>query len=83
MELRNGNETLRQVTDRDGEVAFENLRPGKWTMRVYQNNLPDHHAIETPETHMELEPGQSAEAVVRVLPKFRRVQLIDAGAIVP
>ncbi len=83
VELTNGKQVLRQVTDRDGEISFENLRPGKWTLRVYENNLPEHHVIETPAIEMELEPGQSREALVRILPKRRPIRFIDEGKIGP
>lgn len=83
VELTNGEQVLRQVTDRDGEVFFDNLRPGKWTLRVYENNLPEHHAIETPEIKIEVEPGQSREALIRILPKRRPIRFIDEGKIAP
>lgn len=83
VELTDGKEVLRQVTDRDGEVSFENLRPGKWTLRVYENNVPEHHAIETPEIEIDVGPGQSHEALVRILPKRRPIRLIDEGNISP
>jgi uncharacterized protein (DUF2141 family) len=83
VELTNGKQVLRQVTDRDGEASFDNLRPGKWTLRVYENNVPEYHAIETPETEIEVEPGQSREALVRILPKRRPVRFIDEGKIAP
>ncbi len=83
VELTDGKQVLRQVTGSDGTVVFEHLRPGKWTLRVYQNNLPAHHVIETPETEIKLEPGQSHQSLVRVVPKVRRIIFIDEGSIVP
>ena len=83
VELTNGRQVLRQVTDRDGDVSFDDLRPGKWTMRVYDNNLPEHHVVETPEIEIEVEPGQTREALVRILPKRRPIRFIDGGSIGP
>lgn len=83
VELTDGKQVLRQVTRPDGTVAFEHLRPGKWTLRVYQNNLPAHHVIKTPETEIDLKPGQSHQSLVRVVPKVRRIILIDEGSVVP
>ncbi len=82
VELTDGRQVLRQVTDSSGTVSFDRLRPGKWTLRVYQNNLPEHHVIETPEIVVELEPGQTHLSRVRILPRTRRVILIDEGTVV-
>ncbi len=82
VELTDGKQVLRQVTDSSGTVSFDRLRPGKWTLRVYQNNLPEHHVIETPEIVVELEPGQTHLSRVRILPRTRRVILIDEGTVV-
>lgn len=81
VELTDGKQVLRQVTDSSGAASFAGLRPGKWTLRVYQNNLPEYHVIETPELALDLEPGQSKQSLVRILPKVRRVIFIDEGAI--
>jgi hypothetical protein len=83
VELTNGREVLRQLTDSDGAVSFDNLRPGKWTLRVHKNNLPPHHLIETPETDLEIGPGQTREVFVRVLPVRRSIRFIDGGTISP
>ena len=83
VELTNGREVLRQLTDSDGAVSFDNLRPGKWTLRVHKNNLPPHHLIETPETDLEVGPGQTREVFVRVLPVRRSIRFIDGGTISP
>lgn len=83
VELTNGKQVLRQVTDRDGEVSFDHLRPGKWTLRLYENNVPEHYAIETPEIELDVEPGQSREVLVRILRKHRPIRLIDEGSIAP
>jgi hypothetical protein len=81
VEISNGKEMLRQVTDKTGRVRFDHLRPGKWTLRVYENNLPEFHTIENPEAEIGLGPGEQADVPVRVLPRPRAIQFIDKGVI--
>ncbi len=83
VELTDGREVLRQVTDTDGTVSFDNLRPGKWTLKIHENNLPAHHVVETPETVLVVEPGQAREVLVRILPAKRSIRFIDGGTIGP
>jgi hypothetical protein len=52
-------------------------------MRIYDNNLPEHHVVETPVIEFEVKPGQTREALVRILPKRRPIRFIDGGSIGP
>src|SRR5690606_33298200 len=81
VELTNGRETYRELTDADGEVVFDHLRPGIWTLKVHGNDLPAHHVIENPIQQIELAPGESGRALVRVLPKIRPIRFLDQGEI--
>lgn len=83
VELGNGQETLRRITDQKGEFLFESVRPGVWHMKVYDHNIPAFHYIETAEQAINLEPGQSQEVTIRVLPKVRGIKFIDSGVIQP
>ena len=58
VELRNGEQTLRTVSDRTGAFLFQQLLPGEWTLRVYPHNLPAHHQLETPSRTLHLRPGE-------------------------
>jgi len=81
VELANGKEVLRQLTDRNGRASFEHLRPGKWVLKVYENNLPQFHYLEKSEAQIELKPGGKAEVSIRILPKARAMRVIDQGVI--
>jgi len=83
VELANGQEVLRRVTDHKGQFVFESLRPGSWRLKVYDHNLPAYHYLETSEQDLTLEPGQSIEITLRVLPKARQIRFIDEGVIRP
>jgi hypothetical protein len=77
--LRNGEQTLRTVSDRAGGFLFQQLRPGEWTLRVYPHNLPAHHRLETPSRTLHLRPGEEDQIDVRVLPQPRTIRILDEG----
>ena len=81
VELTNGVETLRQETDRLGATTFENLRPGKWTLRIYDNGLPAFYYVEKPKMTIEVKAARVAQVTVRVIEKVRAVQMIDVGSL--
>jgi len=83
VELANGQEILRRITDQKGEFLFDSIRPGSWHLKVYDHNLPAYHYLETPEQDLTLEPGARAEITVRILPKVRQIKFIDEGVIQP
>ena len=79
LELSNGQQTLRRLTGAGGTVTFAQLRPGKWSLRVYDSVLPAQHAVERPERAFELRAADRVEEEVRILPRKRRLKLIDQG----
>ncbi|TET45571.1 hypothetical protein E3J62_07370 [candidate division TA06 bacterium] len=82
VELMNGVETLRWLTDNKGYFRFEDLRPGKWTLRVANENLPTYHYLEKRSIELEFGPGDKQKILVRVLPKKRRIRIIEHGGII-
>lgn len=81
VDLVNGPELLRVYTDRDGRATFEHLRPGTWTYRIRQADLPDHHYVEIPEAKLDLLKGDQREVPMRVLARQRTIQFIDSGTL--
>jgi len=81
VEISNGTETFRRTTDNNGAVAFDHVRPGRWTLKVYGDNLPPHHYLEVPESVLDVPPGGQQVASIRVLPRRRPVQFIDSGSV--
>lgn len=79
VELTNGSEMKRCVADKKGYFRFEELRPGKWTLKVYHANLPEYHYLEKDTFVVESEPGGRKEVLVRVLPKKRPIRIIEEG----
>ncbi len=74
-------EVLRLVTDRDGEFSLGDLRPGLWDVKVYDYNLPAFHYIDQPEFSIELTPGGEVSLPINVLPRLRRIQMIERDTI--
>ena len=82
VELSDGKEHLRQLTDQNGGFSFEDLRPGKWILKIHDDNLPSHYHLKQKEFQIELKPGEKKEFTVRVLPDLRPIQIIDEGKII-
>ncbi len=77
VELANGEEVLRTSTDYEGQFLFENLRPGEWRLKIYDHNLPAYHYLEKSEMDLELRPAEAKEVCLKVLPRLRRIRMIE------
>lgn len=77
IELKNNTEIKRVITDRQGYFEFKELRPGIWTLKIYNNNLPEYHYLEKDTFELELKPGQITKVSVKVLPMKRRIRIIS------
>jgi hypothetical protein len=79
LELADGTEVQRCMTDANGAFSFASLRPGKWTLKAQASNLPEHHILEGSTLEVSLEPGQAKTLLVRVLPKRRPIRIVESG----
>ena len=77
--LTSDEETFLQVTDRDGHFQFARLRPGHWTLKVYDTKLPRFHYLEQNVFEFDLEPGDQEDLLVKVFVKRRPIQLLEEG----
>jgi hypothetical protein len=75
--LERDDETLRRLTDRQGEFSFDDLRPGKWKLVVDDSNLPAYNQVEFNEIQFDLKPGDSEKQLIRILPRRRKIQFLD------
>ena len=76
VELKSSSEIKRTDTDNQGGFVFEELRPDKWTLKIYSDNLPEYHYLEEDTFELELKPGQKEEISAKVLPRKRRIHII-------
>ena len=76
VEISDGVEIKRRLTDEKGCFSFEELCPRKWTFKIYDYDLPEYHYLEKDTFEIELKPGGKEEVLIRVLPKKRRIRII-------
>lgn len=79
IEVTNGDETYRRLTDAAGLASFTALRPGRWSLRIYESALPVRHFAERPLREIEVPPRGKVSEEVRILPRKRRLKIIDSG----
>ncbi|MEI9894762.1 MAG: hypothetical protein WDN28_12965 [Chthoniobacter sp.] len=81
VEITNGRDVWRAQTDRTGYASFDRLPGGPWTLRVASSDLPALHTIENPERTLLLQPGETQQVALRILPQHRTLRLLDHGTI--
>jgi hypothetical protein len=81
VETRQGAAVFTQVTDDRGRFRFEDLRPGRWSLAVDSEDLPELTVSEKPAVDVDVRPGLAAEASVRILQRRREIQFVDGGEI--
>jgi len=74
IEARKEGEMFRTFTNEDGTFAFENLRPGKWTVQVYDRGIPKEYELVTPLFSIDLAPGHTEQLEVKIKEKLRRIK---------
>ena len=79
IELTDGDEIKRSLTARDGSFAIEEIRPGRWTLVIPSEHLPDHHTVADGEILFVLSPGEEETVEIRVIPRERPVHIIEEG----
>jgi hypothetical protein len=79
IELADGDETKHILTARDGTFRAEELRPGRWTLTIAPEHLPEHCMVDNADLRFTLEPGGTATALVRVIPKARPLRILEEG----
>lgn len=81
IELSHEGERVRRASDSYGEFQFDALRPGTWHYKIYEQSLPENHYLKNSEGEITLGSGEIREVAYEVLPRKRRIQIIDEGEI--
>jgi hypothetical protein len=81
LELRNGSDPIRRLSNPSGRFEFAEVRPGHYTLAVIGGLIPTYHHVEQNTYTVELEPGQEGLIEIRVVQERRRIQMVDAGTI--
>lgn len=79
VEISDEKETIRQMSGSQGTFTFPDLRPGKWTLKIYRDDLPLYHHLEKDIFEIDCASGDEKEVVVKVLPTERTIKFIDKG----
>lgn len=72
-------EVNRVITNGDGRFEFFDLHEGKWILKIYDYNLPEYHYFEKDTFELELKPSEKREILIKVLPKKRKIQMLEEG----
>ena len=83
LELSNGTEIQRRVSDNRGRFVFSDLRPGRWTVRVAGGVLPQYHFVDRESHSVDLAAGGKREVAFRILPRRRTIRIIETGVVQP
>jgi hypothetical protein len=81
VEITDGRRCLTQYTASNGGFSFPGLRPGRWSVRIYPEDLPHYYYVETREAEAELAPGDAGSLTFRILPRRRHINIMDEGKI--
>ncbi len=82
VEIRKDGEVQRRITDSEGRFDFEGLRSGRWKLKLYKYNLPEHYRFEKDTFEVKLRPGEKKYILVKVVPKKRRIRFLEKGGTV-
>ncbi len=73
IEAKSENEVFREFTDENGEFTFESLRPGQWTVKVY-DRLPREYELATNQFTINLTSDLTEHIEVRIKEKRRKIK---------
>jgi hypothetical protein len=79
VEITDGVESRRVLTDPDGSFRFNEVRPGPWMLMVHDTNLPEHTYVEQGTYEFKLMPGEEERLELRVLPRLRPIEILEEG----
>ncbi|MBN2735875.1 MAG: hypothetical protein JXR70_02765 [Spirochaetales bacterium] len=83
LELSNGKEIKRRVSDSNGRFIFEELYSGSWSLTILAGHLPEYHYYEKQNFSIDLNLDDHREIEVRVLPEKRGIEMIDGPLLEP
>ncbi|SDW77700.1 hypothetical protein [Thiocapsa roseopersicina] len=76
VEVRNGEQVYRRLTNGNGEFRFAGLQPGTWIVTIDPEKLPENATIEETGYTLEVEPSADQEVEFRVELKIRTMRML-------
>lgn len=74
VEANNGTDIFRIYTDKEGAFRFDDLRPGKWQVKIYPNGLPVGYKLVSSNFTIDLTSGKHEKIDVAIQKKARQIQ---------
>lgn len=67
---------LRRLTDARGHFTFAGLPPGRWTLSIPPEALPEHHRLQRERVPLDVAPDDTLEVELRVVPQRRSLHIV-------
>jgi hypothetical protein len=81
VEITDGSEVVRALSDDAGRFAFRDVRPGSWSLKIDAEELPPMHYLEQETYALLVKGGEENHVEIRVLPRRRTIRIIEKGTI--
>jgi hypothetical protein len=75
--LRSETHLYRRLTDASGQLRLGGLPPGKWSISIAAEALPEGYEAQDNELQLELAPGGLRQAEFRLLPRTRGMRMLE------
>jgi len=82
LELSNGAEIHRRVSDNKGRFLFADLCPGQWILKVIGGDIPEYHTLYPDSMSIELKPGERKDVTFELRPRKRIIKMLNEGAVI-
>jgi len=80
VELSDGKESRRKVTNQDGAFSFPETRPGRYTLKIVGGQIPSYHTATPSALELDLAPGEARDVEIRVQQDRRQIQLQEEAS---
>jgi hypothetical protein len=82
IELTDGAETQRRITDAYGRFSIADLRPGIRVMTVTPMQIPEGMRLEQERREITIAPGDRQEVLIRVIPRKRILRMLQQTTLI-
>lgn len=70
-------EMYEKTADQEGDIFFDTLRPGLWSLEVMLKEKSNNYKLEEKNFTLELSAGETYHKTIRILPVVRKLKMID------
>jgi len=81
IEIEREDESRRLFSDSKGYFIFQDLRPGTWKLKAYQQYLPPDHYFKEDEFILEVSSGEIAGAEIKIFPTKKTFTQIETKGV--